>query len=200
MIALLSGKIFSKTINKVILDVNGVGYEINIPLSTYDKLGEAGDFVALQIYTHITENSISLFGFLTEKEKKYFLMLIPVNKIGPKVAMSVLSFYSFEAFSNYIISESITDISKIPGIGKKTAERLVLELKEKIGKLEIDISQQEQFGMSDNLSCSNDALSALVQLGFSQKEAVISVNKVLKENQNLSVEDIIKEALNGMRR
>jgi holliday junction DNA helicase RuvA len=200
MIALLNGVIYSKSINKVVLDVNGIGFDIAIPLSTYDKLPDPGESKKLHIYTHITENTISLFGFATAKERDYFLMLIPINKIGPKVAMSVLSFYSYEVFTNNVVTENITELSKIPGIGKKTAERLILELKEKIGRLNIDASQCLDSDLKNESSFSNDAISALIQLGFSQKDAVISVNKVLKETPDLNVEDIIKSALSGFRK
>lgn len=195
MIAFLTGKLFSKSVGKIILDVNGIGFDITIPLTTYDKLPDIGNKTSLHIYTHITENTFSLFGFLTENEKDFFLMLIPINKIGPKVALSALSFYSFEVFSNFIISESITDLAKIPGIGKKTAERLILELKEKIGKLNVDVTQTLSSDTA-GVSSSNEAVQALVQLGFSHKEAVIAVNKAVKNYKDLSLEDIIKEALN----
>lgn len=197
MIATLNGKLTYKNIGNVVVDVNGVGFDIKIPLSTYDKLPELKNEVLLYIHTHITENSISLYGFMTQEEKKYFLLLIPVNKIGPKVAMSILSFYDFNKFTNLVLTEEIKELSKVPGLGKKTTERLILELKDKLNKLGISFAESTSKESIDNIT--NDAVMALNSLGFNYKESLKAVQSVKKANPKILLEDLIVKSLNKIK-
>lgn len=197
MIASLKGKLTYKNVNRVIIDVNGIGFDVYIPLSTFDKLPELEQELYLFIYTHITENSFGLYGFLTMVEKEFFLSLLPVNKIGPKVALSILSFYNYNQFKNFIIAEEVSELSKIPGVGKKTAERLIVELKDKIGKVNIDYSEMTVEEKKDNII--NDAAMALSSLGFNYKDSLLIVQKIKKEKNDILLEDLIKQALGRLK-
>ena len=134
MIARLTGKLTTKNPGEVILDVGGVGYQVFIPLSTFYELPERGESLSLQIYTAVRENAIELYGFLTLQEKELFKLLLNVSKIGPKLAQNILSGISSEDLKTAIISGDILKLNAIPGIGKKTAERMILELKDKVPK------------------------------------------------------------------
>ena len=194
MIALLTGKIAHKSPAFIILDVNGVGYRVQIPFSTYYELPDEGGTVSLNIYTHVKEDSISLFGFRTPTEKDFFQLLISVSGIGPKMGKDILSNIQVAELGQAIARGDLARLSGIPGIGRKTAERLVLELKDKV--LKLDVSQPAKGGVGDITSpdLMDDVASALVNLGY--KEAV--VNKVLAEMKVLddtSMETVLKQAL-----
>src|SRR5688572_3829107 len=135
MIAYLNGKLLSKSINLAIVDVGGVGYEVHIPLTTYYELGETGSPVVLQIYTHVREDALQLFGFNTPLEKELFLRLISVSGVGPKLALGLLSNLSANELVQAILSSNLVQLTAISGVGKKTAERLVLELRDKLKTL-----------------------------------------------------------------
>ena len=132
MIAYLSGKILIKLTNSAVIDVNGVGYEVQIPLSTYYDLGEVGSTVSLQIYTQVREDAIQLFGFRTALEKELFLKLLSVTGVGPKLGLTMLSGLSAEELIQAILAGNLVQLTAIPGVGRKTAERLLLELKDKL--------------------------------------------------------------------
>ena len=194
MIALLTGKLARKSPDAIILDVNGVGYRVQIPFSTYFELPEEGGAVSLNIYTHVKEDAIQLFGFRTTAEKDFFQLLISVSGIGPKMARDILSNIQAEELARAIIQGDLGRLSAIPGIGKKTAERLVLELKEKVRKMELATPAREAELPVAAPEVTDDVASALVNLGY--KEAV--VRKALAEMEiepGASTEAVLRRAL-----
>jgi Holliday junction DNA helicase RuvA len=197
MIALLTGKIAQKSPEFIILDVNGVGYRVQIPFSTYYELPEEGGTVSLNIYTHVKEDAISLYGFRTVAEKNFFQLLISVSGIGPKVGKDILSNCQVPDLSSAIQRSDISRLCAIPGIGRKTAERLVLELKEKVQKLDSSAPSQEEGRSTLSSGILDDVASALVNLGY--KEAV--VKKALAEMEiptEVSMETVLKQALKSL--
>lgn len=199
MIALLKGELVYKVPNFLVLDVNGVGYRVFIPLSTFYKLPPVKEKVNLEIYTHVREDCISLFGFLTKEEKVLFEYLISVTKIGPKLALNILSGISSLNLQTAIVTSDIVTLSKIPGIGRKTAERLVYELREKIQLLQIEKNREESGTAEETNQILDDIISALINLGYSKNEAERfakdAFNKFTKQGEAASVETIIKESL-----
>src|SRR5215213_5090400 len=135
MIAYLSGKLLEKSANSVIVDIGGVGYDVSIPLSTFYELGEVGDDVQLRIYTHVREDAIQLFGFSTERERDLYLKLISVQGIGAKSGIAMLSGMNADEIISAIRTDNLAKLTAIPGVGRKTAERLVIELRDKVGEL-----------------------------------------------------------------
>lgn len=194
MIARLTGMLAHKSPDAIIIDVNGVGYRVQIPFSTYYELPEEGKTVSLSIYTHVKEDAISLFGFRTVTEKAFFQLLISVSGIGPKMARDILSNIQPEELAGAIVQGNLVRLSAIPGIGKKTAERLVLELKEKVRKMDVAPSTTETPPSEAPPEVADDVASALVNLGY--KEAV--VRKVLAEmaiEPGASTEAVLRQAL-----
>lgn len=194
MIALLTGHLTSKSFDHVIVDVGGVGYRLLIPLSTYYALPEEGN-VRLHVHTHVREDAIHLFGFLTTTEKELFGLLLTVSGVGPKLAVNILSHIPAEDLRAALAGGDVKRLSALPGIGKKTAERLVLELKEKILKSGPPAPRAPLAGASvppaDPLE---DILSALVNLGYKESQA----RKVLESLEippGTSLEDVLKGAL-----
>lgn len=176
------------------MDVNGVGYRVQIPFSTYYDLPNEGDTVTLNIYTHVKEDSISLFGFRTPAEKNFFQLLISVSGIGPKMGKDILSNIQVEDLGQAIVRGDLARLSAIPGIGRKTAERLVLELREKVLKLEAPAPTATGSITPLSADLKDDVASALVNLGY--KETV--VNKALAEIKippEASMETVLKQAL-----
>lgn len=200
MIAYLSGKILIKLTNSTVIDVNGVGYEVQIPLSTYYDLGEVGSAVSLQIYTQVREDAIQLFGFRTGLEKELFLKLLSVTGVGPKLALTMLSGLSAEELIQAILAGNLVQLTAIPGVGRKTAERLLLELKDKLKSLStVEISQGQGVGTTD-LSVKSDVVSALVNLGWQQAMAEKAVNVTLKEESSRDFQLILKQSLKKLYR
>jgi holliday junction DNA helicase RuvA len=194
MIALLTGKIAYKAPDFIILDVNGVGYRVQIPFSTYYALPAEGGTVSLQIHTAVKEDAINLYGFRTQQEKELFQLLIGVSGVGPKLANGILSNSEPSELAESLVEGNLARLSSIPGIGKKTAERLVLELKEKIKKLGMAQPQPASAPVAAKKEIREDVLSALINLGY--KEAV--VQKALGEikiAEEATVESILKQAL-----
>jgi Holliday junction DNA helicase RuvA len=194
LIALLTGKVAFKSPAYIILDVNGVGYRVQIPFSTYYDLPDEGGTVSLNIYTHVKEDTISLFGFRTPAEKNFFQLLISVSGIGPKMGKDILSNIQVAELGQAIVRGDLTRLSAIPGIGRKTAERLVLELKDKVLKLDASLPTAEGSIPPHSPGLKDDVASALVNLGY--KEAV--VNKALAEMKippDASMETVLKQAL-----
>ena len=173
MIAYLKGNLIKKSPNYVILDIGGVGYRAWIPLSTYLNIGNLNEVVGLFIYTHLTDNSLSLYGFSTEEEKDIFLKLISISGIGPKLALNVLSGIGASDLEEAIRQSDVDRISLIPGIGKKTALRIALELQEKLEKKENVLAAK---GSQEK----EDLISALMNLGFKRKEIETIVNETIK--------------------
>ncbi len=197
MIALLTGRIAQKSPEFIILDVNGVGYRVQIPFSTYYELPEEGDTVSLNIYTHVKEDAISLYGFRTVAEKNFFQLLISVSGIGPKVGKDILSNCQVADLSSAIQRGDISRLCAIPGVGKKMSERLVLELREKVQKLDAVASHHEGGRPVPASGIRDDVASALVNLGY--KEAL--VNKTLADMEipaDASMETVLKQALKSL--
>ena len=203
MIAHLSGLLFSKQPNSVIVDVNGVGYEVTIPLSTFYDLSEEGSAVALRIHTHVREDALQLFGFRTEREKKLFLLLTGVSGIGPKLGITILSGMSADELIPAIRNNELARLVNIPGVGKKTAERLVLELKDKLSALSSP-ELEEQFrlagGASSKNSITDDIVSALVNLGFQRAAAEKAVNATIQENPDANFSQLTKLSMRKLAR
>jgi len=197
MIALLSGKIAYKGISHIVVDVQGVGYRVFIPLTTFYELPEAGSSVTLHIHTSVKEDAINLFGFYTQQERELFQLMISVSGIGPKVAMNVLSGISSSELLEAISGGNLAKLVGIPGIGKKMAERLILELKEKVIKKmateQISATDPKQ-KQSDMIR--EDVLSALVNLGYKANAAKDALDKVARaEEGELAMDQFLKKAL-----
>jgi Holliday junction DNA helicase RuvA len=188
MIGYLKGKIISSKPTKILLDVNGVGFLVNISINTFEKITDK-EFVSLHIYTSVKEDSITLFGFFSESEKEMFELLISVNGVGPKLALNILSGIQVAELKNAIQTENSSRIVAIPGIGRKTAERLLLELRTKIDQITEDESTKIPFNIK------NEATSALTTLGYNPKVAEKAVRDLLSEEANISIEELIKKAL-----
>jgi len=197
MIAHLIGKLIYKSPDHSIVDVNGIGYKIFTPLSTYYVLPKTGESVTLHIHTRVREDELKLFGFLTEEEQTIFEKLITINKVGPKLALGILSGMSPENLLTAIMSNDAARLSSIPGVGKKTAERLTLEMKDKLSDLTFVMEHQQETEVPEGPY--EDALSALVNLGYKKPQAEKSLksayNKIGKDG---SLEDLIKESLNNL--
>ena len=166
MIAWLTGKLQRKAADFVIINVAGVGYQVAVPVSTLNAIAEAGEEVTLHIHTHVREDSLSLFGFSTELEKDVFLLLMGISGIGPKLALTVLSGLSIQDLVAAIRSSDDSRLCGIPGIGKKTAARMCLELKDKVRLLTPDDSLRVPLPPSASSGDWDDAVSALVNLGY----------------------------------
>lgn len=198
MIAFLSGKLLEKEANTVILDVGGVGYEVAIPLSTFYELGELGETVALRIYTHVREDTLQLFGFKTLRERELFLHLISVSGIGPKSAITALSGMSADEIIGAIRSNNLARLNSIPGVGKKTAERLVIELRDKIAKLAGLASEEmkaEGIPASSGDDIYDDAISALINLGYQHASAEKALKQAMQEGTEMSVQKLLRRSL-----
>lgn len=192
MIARVRGKLIHKTPESLIVDVNGVGYEIIVPLSTYYMLPELDEDITLNTYTHHKEDSIQLYGFLSPSEKEVFLMLINVSGIGPKVAKNILSGIAVEDFVSAIANNDKARLSLIPGIGAKSAERLILELKDKIKTLAVS-AQRGADRPKDPVA--GDVLSALNNLGYKPALAEDALKKAKEKLETHGFEELFKEAL-----
>lgn len=181
MIARLSGTLFESSFSNCIIDVGGVGYEVFIPLSTFDKLPQPGNKVDLHIFTQVREDAITLFGFATVEEKKLFQQLINVSGIGGKIALNVLSTMPVASFCSAVVSGDIKSLSRINGVGKRTAERLVVELRDKLSALagaSVFAPTPEE---SSELAAAAEAALALEQLGFKRDAIDKVLKKLLKE-------------------
>ena len=195
MIAHLSGKLTHKSPVTIIIDVNGVGYQVFIPLSTFYALPELESKISLGIHTHMREEALKLFGFYTIDEKKIFEKLITINKVGPKLALTILSGMPPADILSTIDSNDIVKLSTIPGIGRKTAERLILEMRDKLDGLSLDFVAKKGPGPEKGLF--DDALSALVNLGYKKSQAEQTLKKVYAEKVgDTSIENLIKDCLN----
>lgn len=190
MIGYLHGKIISKKPTKLLIDVNGVGYIVNISISTFEKISDK-DEVSLFTYLSVREAAMDLFGFYSLAEKDMFELLISVSGIGPKSAQSILSGIQIENLKDALKSGNISRLISTPGIGRKTAERMVIELRDKVESLAESIDGVS-FGAS---TVRGDAITALINLGYNQKVAERMVRAITDKSPNISIEDLIKEAL-----
>ncbi len=200
MIAYLKGKLLEKEANTVIVETNGVGYEVMIPLSTFYELGEIGEDVDLRVHTHVREDALALFGFKTAREKELFLHLISVSGIGPKSAITALSGMSADEIITAIRQNNLARLNSIPGVGKKTAERLVIELRDKIAKL-AGLASEEMKAQGGAAAAASgdvvydDAVSALVNLGYQRAAAEKSLKQAMQEGTEMSVQKLLRRSL-----
>ncbi len=191
MIGYLTGKIISIKPTKTLLDVNGVGYSVNISINTFENISDKKE-VSLHIYTSVKEDSITLFGFYSETEKGMFELLISVNGIGPKLGLSVLSGIQVDELKEAIEAGNVSRLIAIPGVGRKTAERVVLELRSKVDKI------KESEGQPISYSIKQEAISALTTLGYNYKMAENVVRDILSSSKDISLEELIKKALGSL--
>ncbi|MCX5850326.1 MAG: Holliday junction branch migration protein RuvA [Deltaproteobacteria bacterium] len=197
MIALISGKIVYKGISNVIVDVQGVGYRVFIPLTTFYELPEAGQAVTLHVHTNVKQDAINLFGFYTVQERDLFQLMISVSGIGPKMSMNILSGISAQDLLNAISGGHVEKLVKIPGVGKKMAERLILELKEKVvKKMMLEKTTETGIGPDAGEMIREDVLSALINLGYKNNVAQDALNKALLiSGEELEMDKLLKKTL-----
>ncbi|MDH4188079.1 MAG: Holliday junction branch migration protein RuvA [Nitrospira sp.] len=201
MIASLTGRLAFKSPTYLVLDVQGVGYEVFIPLSTYYGLSNLSDLTSLSVHTHVREDAIQLFGFLTAQEKNAFVLLTSVSGVGPKLALSVLSALPVSDLVSAIQAEDVEKLTTVPGIGNKSASRLVLELKDRVGKLHPGSATASDLPKQGQEAAAEDALSALVNLGYRQQDAKEALKQVRKTKpESISLEDMIRESLKELAR
>ena len=202
MIAHLRGHLVEALPNQLIVDVNGVGYQCLVPLSTYDKLAGSQGEVRVLTHLNITERDHTLFGFATHEERDLFRLLINrVSGIGPKMALAVLSGMAVSDFKDNVIRNDIAALSRISGVGKKTAERIVLELKDKVGVVGAWQEAKATASSDPSKTAQNDAVLALIALGFKQSEAQKAVQLQLKQpglDGPPSVDKLVREALRAL--
>ncbi|HIE64796.1 MAG: Holliday junction branch migration protein RuvA [Nitrospira sp.] len=204
MIASINGHITQKTPTALIIEVQGLGYQVHVPLTTYYRLPEVKEVVALQIYTYVREDVLQLYGFLSLLEKEFFLLLISVSGIGPKLGLNILSGMETGELIDAIRNGNVQRLRAIPGVGPKMAGRLALELKEKVSSLYSDHSGIVLETTTPGNKVSEDALSALMNLGYHRTEARRVIENIVQreEAQNNgdidSVEGLIKLALKGL--
>jgi Holliday junction DNA helicase RuvA len=199
VIAQLRGRILEKQPNRLIVDVNGVGYDVAVPLSTFYGLGEPGSDVTLRIRTYVREDALSLFGFMTRLELDLFDRLIGVSGIGPKVALAVLSGIEPTELVHAIHDGNVTRLTGIPGVGKKTAERIVVDLKDRLPR-PIDDEDRSTGEAVGGAPLRDDVLSALVNLGYHRPLAEKAVAAVVKASPDGGFEQTLKQALRALAR
>jgi Holliday junction DNA helicase RuvA len=196
MIASLSGILRFKSPGHITVEVNGVGYRVFIPLSTFYELADEGSAIALNVYTAVREDAIHLYGFRTPEEKQLFELLLSVNGIGPKLAIGLLSGISSADFIRAVFTEDRQTLTKIPGVGKKMAERMILELRDRVVKLAPQEAREETRAERPLEAVREDALSALVNLGYKKSVAKMVLDRVLDEaGDGLALEEVLKRAL-----
>jgi Holliday junction DNA helicase RuvA len=205
LIAHLSGTLLAKQPTSAIVDVGGVGYEVVIPLSTFYELGENGAQVQLRIYTHVREDALQLFGFKTARERELFLQLISVNGVGPSLAIKLLSGMNADEIIASIRTNNLVRLVAIPGVGRKTAERLVVDLRDKIAALSSPALEEEFAAkavaageLASTESMRDDAMSALANLGYQRAAAEKAVKNAIDEGGDLSVEVILRRSLRSL--
>jgi len=206
MIAHLSGKLLSKQATSVIVDVSGVGYEVTIPLSTFYDLEDLGSIVQLRIYTHVREDALQLYGFKTARERELFLKIISVTGIGPKLGITLLSGMSADEMIASIRTNNLARLTLIPGVGRKTAERLIMELREKVAdlssaQLEEELGAKPEAGAESTEDTARaDALSALLNLGYQRSGAEKAIDAALSEGGDITVESVLRRSLKKLAR
>ncbi|HEX6188797.1 MAG TPA: Holliday junction branch migration protein RuvA [Pyrinomonadaceae bacterium] len=205
MIAHLSGTLLSKQATSVIVDVGGVGYDVAIPLSTFYDLGEIGEPVQLRVYTHVREDALQLYGFKTARERELFLQLISVNGVGPALAIKLLSGMNADEMIASIRTNNLVRLVAIPGVGRKTAERLVVDLRDKIAALSSPALEEEfaakavvEGAPTTTEAMRNDAMSALANLGYQRAAVEKAVKNAFDEGGELSVEVILRRSLRSL--
>lgn len=192
MFAYIKGSLEVKSINYVVVENGGIGYKIYMSAKSIGTIGNIGDQVKVHIHYHVREDDISLYGFNSEEELRMFEILINVSGVGVKSALTMLSDITPSSFALAVINDDVTRLTKVPGVGKKTAQRLILELKDKLKSEDITCEEIEVEEKKNN-NINNDAVVALQVLGYSKKEAETVLEKV--DTKDLSIEETIKEAL-----
>ena len=199
MIAHLRGRLLEKHPNRVIVDVNGVGYDVHVPLSTFYEMAEPGDEIALRIHTHVREDALVLYGFATVLELQIFERLISVSGIGPKLALAVLSGIEPNELVSAIRTANVSRLTGIPGIGRKIAERIGLELKDKMASfLSAEMAASHVAAKGETLR--EDVLSALINLGYHRPLAERALDAAFKKNSEAGFENTLKNALRELSR
>jgi len=203
MIAHLSGTLLAKQATSVIVDVGGIGYEVTIPVSIFYDMEEPGANIALRIYTYVREDALQLFGFRTARERELFTLLISVSGIGPKSAIAMLSGMNADEIINAIRSNNLARLTSIPGLGKKTAERLVIELRDKMTTLshpalDAALAAQTSGAAPSEDTLREDTLSALTNLGYQRAAAEKALNQAMQEGGDLSVELLLRRSLKSL--
>ena len=195
MFSHLKGILSHKSPTEIVIDVNGVGYAVSIPLSTYEKLGETGSVVTILTHTHVREDALQLYGFATEPEREIFRLLISVSGIGPKIAQGILSGIQPGELQNLIGQGNVSALTAIPGVGKKTAERLIVELREKMTK--VDAIRQSTASSDAGQEIRAEALMALISLGYNRGSAEKAIRTALQElnGKTPTIQELLKQAL-----
>ncbi|HYM38472.1 MAG TPA: Holliday junction branch migration protein RuvA [Nitrospiraceae bacterium] len=201
MIAALTGRLALKAPSHVTLDVQGVGYEVFIPLSTFYALPDLNESASLCVYTHLREDAIQLYGFLTAMEKDTFILLTSISGIGPKLALSVLSALNVPDLVSAVQAGDVEKLASVPGIGKKTAARIALELKDKVERLRVTPSTTPQVVSGPLGRLQDDALSALVNLGYKAADVKDAITRVAgAKTDALPLKELIREVLKDLAR
>jgi Holliday junction DNA helicase RuvA len=206
MIAHLNGTLLFKQPNTVVVDVSGVGYEVNIPLSTFYELADLGSNVQLRIYTHVKEDALQLYGFRTARERELFVNFISVSGIGPKIGIALLSGMSADELIASIKNNNLARLTLIPGVGRKTAERLIVDLREKMTALAAsEIAVDAGAGLEAPIPSSEDdvrsqALSGLLNLGYQKSAAEKAIDSALSEDGEVTVESVLRRGLRKLAR
>ena len=196
MIARICGTLIDKSATEVVVDTNGVGYRILVPLTTFYELPEVGKGVTLHVHTQVKEDAITLFGFCSPRDRDVFQLMITVTGIGPKLALNILSRISGQDFATAVAHDSVQTLLCVPGIGKKTAARMLLELRDKIGKLDLGPGSVPGAGGAARGAIREDALSALVNLGYKPQAVNDALDKVLPlAGVQPTLDGVLKEAL-----
>ncbi len=195
MIAHLSGTLRDKQLQRIIVDVGGVGYDVNVPLSTMFGLGDIGSAVSLRIHTHVTDESIRLFGFATSLEQQLFEWLISISRIGPKVALAVLSGIESADLVKAVRGNDLGRLTSIPGVGRKNAERMVIELKDRVNKLATGAAELASVPGDD---LREDLLSALGNLGYQRAAAEKAVDRAFQSVTSREFEPLLREVLKAL--
>jgi Holliday junction DNA helicase RuvA len=198
MIARLTGVLAEKSADRIIVDVRGVGYEVHIPFSTYYELGSESDAVTLQIYTHTKGDQLSLYGFSTVREKELFTRLIQVSGIGPRLGIAILSGMPVDEFLEAVAAKDLARLYAVPGVGKKTAGRIVLEVRDRLQGLAPPVETVSISGVPARLR--QDVVSALVNLGYVKRIAEKAVTQVLKQESPDRFEDLLRSTLRKISR
>jgi Holliday junction DNA helicase RuvA len=199
MITFLDGKLITALPTQAIVDVGGVGYEVFIPLSSYDKLPAAGQGIRILTHLHVREDAQILYGFMTVAERDLFRLLVNnVSGIGPKLALAVLSGMSVNNFKTAVVNSDVASLSKISGLGKKTAERIVLELKDKLGVAAAWEAASAVHAPTPEQEQANEAVLALIALGYKQIDAHKTVRELQEKGEAKPAEELVKLALKRM--
>src|ERR1700732_3700070 len=195
MIGQLRGRLTDKRPNQVLVDVGGVGYLVQVPLSTFASLGELHTEVTLLIHTHVREDAFALYGFLSSREKHFFEMLLSASGVGPTLALKILSGMSVEELVPAIRGSDLARLTRIPGVGRKTAERIVVELRDKLDAVTVEV---ERPAASSPAGVEADVLSALVNLGYDQRAAETAVSEAKRDNGSGNFEKLLRASLQAL--